>query len=200
MWNIEKPHRRAGGDGVNPLAAFYLVAPTINTVIVLVVASLAMSSRLGGSKTAPKSSAVQVRLAAEQRSRLQLLEDHAKGAGLGGYTRSDVIREAVAAYLAPLVAQLRGNDALGRSDVDRLASDDIDAGREFGDAMRIRLDDELVAQLDRVEAYARGLGYRHVTRSSIIRQAVTAYLTGFEKTLSADLPQRPPADSVTDAG
>jgi metal-responsive CopG/Arc/MetJ family transcriptional regulator len=200
MSTPQKPHRRIGGDGVYAPAAFdFLVAQTIS-ITVLFVASLAMSSRLSAPKTAPKSSAVQVRLAAGQKSRLQLLEEHAKAVGLAGYTRSDVIREATAAFLAPLIAQLERSDALDRSDEDQLASDNIDADREFGDAMRIRLDDELVAQLDRVEAYARGLGYRRVTRSSIIRQAVSAYLTGFEKTLSADLSRRSPAGSVTDAG
>ncbi|WP_203993088.1 hypothetical protein [Virgisporangium aurantiacum] len=165
---------------------------------VLVIALIATSSRLGGSGTATKDRAVQVRLEADQRDWLQRLEDHASGLGLRGYTRSRMIRDAVAAYLAPLIELLNREGKLGRSSDDRLATDDS-SGKEFGESMRIRLDHDLVGQLDRVEAYARGLGYRHVTRSSLIRDAIKAYVTGFDRELSADLLGRAQSDSVAES-
>jgi len=114
-------------------------------------------------------------------TRLQRLEDHANGLGLEGYTRSGLIRDAVAAYLAPLIDLLDREGGLGQSNDDWFTSG-ADGEMAFGDALRVRLDYELVDRLDRVEAYARGLGYRHVTRSRLIRDAVSAFLTGLTGT------------------
>jgi metal-responsive CopG/Arc/MetJ family transcriptional regulator len=199
MSKRQSPIPRAGGDDVRSWTTVHFpFGQMISITGTLVIALFAMSSRLGGSDTATKDRAVQVRLEADQRDWLQRLEDHASGLGLRGYTRSRMIRDAVAAYLAPLVDLLNREGKLGRSSDDWPAPDD-NAGKEFGESMRIRLDHDLVEQLNRVEAYARGLGYRHVTRSSLIRDAVKAYVTGFDRELSADLLGRAQSDSVAES-
>lgn len=199
MSKRQSPIPPAGGDDVRLwTTVHHPFAQMISIAGALVIALIATSSRLGGSDTATKDRAVQVRLEADQRDWLQRLEDHAGGLGLRGYTRSRMIRDAVAAYLAPLVELLNREGNLGQSSDDWLAPDD-NSGKEFGESMRIRLDHDLVDQLNRVEAHARGLGYRHVTRSSLIRDAVKAYVAGFDRELSADLLRQAQSDSVAES-
>ena len=129
------------------------------------------------------SRAVQVRLDGNLLQKLERIEDHARGLGRRDFTRSSMIRDAVAAYVAPLTSLLDRSGMLEQADRERLASAP-DTGKGFSEATRVRLNDDLVQQLDQIEAYARGLGFRHVTRSSLIRDGVGAYLTGFDAELS----------------
>lgn len=150
-------------------------------VFVLPLALVAVAGPV--SRSAPFSRAVQVRLDEGLLQRLKRIEDHARGLGRRDFTRSSMIRDAVAAYVAPLISLLDRSGRLHRADRERLASvPETDKG--FSEATRVRLGDDLVQQLDRIEAYARGLGYRHVTRSSLIRDGVSAYLSGFDSELS----------------
>lgn len=49
---------------------------------------------------------------------------------------------------------------------------------ELGEAVRVRLDEELLRNLDAIESFMRGRGFRTVNRSSLIRAAITAYVDG----------------------
>lgn len=51
------------------------------------------------------------------------------------------------------------------------------------EVVRVRLDDELLARLDRVEAFMRGRRIRQVNRSSLIRAAISSYLDGIEEAI-----------------
>lgn len=51
----------------------------------------------------------------------------------------------------------------------------------FEEVMRVRLDDATRRELDRVEAYIRGSGYREVSRSDLIRAAVFTFVEGFRE-------------------
>lgn len=109
-----------------------------------------------------------VRLARDSEARLEV-----ERARLGR-SRSWVMRRAAADYLAPLVA------ALDRGELDWAEQHRRWRMREvelvLGETVRSRSDRDLLARLDRIEAYARGLGYRHVTRSLLLRRAVDAYV------------------------
>jgi predicted transcriptional regulator len=159
----------------------FALAMPLRSVFVLPLVLIAVAGSASGS--APLSRAVQVRLDEGLVQRLKRIEDHARGLGRRDFRRSSMIRDAVAAYVAPLISLLDRSGRLNQADRERLASA---PGTEkgFSEATRVRLDDDLVRQLDRIEAYARGLGYRHVTRSSLIRDGVSAYLSGFDSELS----------------
>ena len=162
----------------------------ILTLWCLVLADLAPHR---GGRNAPRSGqrpvllprAIQVRFEGSTLRTLERLEAQAKALGRKGFTRSSMIREAVRAYVEPLVALLDRKGELDRSTQTRL-TDPPDGGQDFGETTRVRLGSDLVELLDRVEAYARGLGYRHVTRSSLIRDGVHAYLTAFRSELQRD--------------
>jgi metal-responsive CopG/Arc/MetJ family transcriptional regulator len=115
---------------------------------------------------------------------LDQIEDHARAVRRSGFTRSEMIRDAVMNYVAPLVSLLDRSGALEGSERKRIEQPSPAAEGKLGEAVRIRFDDQLLQQLDRIEAYARGLGHRHVTRSSLIRDGVRAYLAGFHGELS----------------
>lgn len=190
---------KAGGNDVSLwTVSHYSFGKMLSVASIFAIAIVAMPSRLGRSGTAAKDCAVQVRLHAEQREWLQLLEDHTRGLGLNGFTRSEVIRDAVTAYLAPLIELLEREGSLAKSN-DDWHSPHHDSDTEFGESMRIRLDHDLVKHLDRVEAYARGLGHRQTTRSSLIRNAVKAYRAGFKREMSCDLPSGAQSDSIAES-
>lgn len=56
----------------------------------------------------------------------------------------------------------------------------------YDEVMRCRLSEETLARMDRVVAYARGRGARHVSRSFLLRDALDEYLDKVEKEF--DLP------------
>jgi len=98
---------------------------------------------------------------------LRALEGH------NAATRSDVIRDAIRAYVDPLVARLDGGQELDWSAHGR----HMERPESFGSATSVRVAADLLERMDRVEANARGLGHRHVSRSSLIRDSVRHYLT-----------------------
>ncbi|WP_435740136.1 ribbon-helix-helix domain-containing protein [Clavibacter nebraskensis] len=56
--------------------------------------------------------------------------------------------------------------------------------------VRFRLDEPLLTEIDRIEAFARGAGYRDVSRSDIIRVALQSFVDGF-RTKEPDVLDRP---------
>jgi predicted transcriptional regulator len=189
MSNI-KSYRRICGEWVwelgeyrldlRPLAAHFAVM--LLTPFALVTAVTRPPGR------SPLARAIQVRLDDELLRRLTSIADHANALGYGELTRSSMIREAVVAYAKPLIALL---DRTGRLDEEhdaQLAGEPETSNNSFSETTRVRLNEDLVEQLNRIEAYARGLGYRHATRSSLIRNALSAYLSGLDSELArADL-------------
>jgi len=128
---------------------------------------------------------VRVRLAAEVMNRLDRVESYARSVGRRDVNRSSLMRAAIAAYVRPLV-EVVDSGALDRATIQRLFGDDPDTEESLGETVRIRLDSDLLRQIDLVEAYARGLGFRAVSRSSLIRAAIDAFLSGLESELSVD--------------
>lgn len=51
--------------------------------------------------------------------------------------------------------------------------------------IRFRIERDLRQEIDRIEAFARGAGYRDVTRSDIIRVAVQSFVEGFRESVPA---------------
>ena len=49
--------------------------------------------------------------------------------------------------------------------------------------MRFRIESDLRKEIDRIEAFARGAGYRDVTRSDIIRVALQSFVEGFRESV-----------------
>ena len=159
------------------------VALVIALAVVIVLPVVLFTAARPAARSTTFSRAVQVRLDGDLLQKLERIEDHAQCLGRRDLTRSSMIRDAVAAYVAPLTSLLDRSGRLEQADRERLASAP-DTGKGFSEATRVRLNDDLVQQLDQIEAYARGLGFRHVTRSSLIRDGVGAYLTGFDAELS----------------
>jgi hypothetical protein len=73
--------------------------------------------------------------------------------------------------------------------------------------VRFRLDEPLLVEIDRIEAFAKGAGYRDVSRSDIIRVALQSFVDGFREkkpdVLDRPLPgersagARPPTEGTT---
>jgi len=159
------------------------VALVIALAVVIVLPVVLFTAARPAARSTTFSRAVQVRLDGDLLQKLERIEDHAQCLGRRDLTRSSMIRDAVAAYVAPLTSLLDRSGRLEQADRERLASAP-ETGKGFSEATRVRLNDDLIQQLDRIEAYARGLGFRQVTRSSLIRDGVGAYLTGFDAELS----------------
>lgn len=51
--------------------------------------------------------------------------------------------------------------------------------------IRFRIERDLRQEIDRIEAFARGAGYRDVTRSDIIRVALQSFVEGFRESVPA---------------
>lgn len=157
------------------LAPLTIAGALFVTISLLILASV----RAPFEQRARLGKAVQVRLDEVLADRLAAIEQHAHATGRTEFTKSQMIRDAVAAYLDPLVTFLDDGAA-----PDRETPVDLPSERSghwtFSETTRIRFDADVVEQLDRVEAYARGLGQRHITRSSLIREGVRSYLAGFE--------------------
>jgi hypothetical protein len=49
----------------------------------------------------------------------------------------------------------------------------------LSEPMRFRIETDLRKEVDRIEAYARGIGYRDISRSDIIRVAIASFVDGF---------------------
>lgn len=49
--------------------------------------------------------------------------------------------------------------------------------------IRFRIETDLRREIDRIEAFARGAGYRDVTRSDIIRVALQSFVEGFRESV-----------------
>lgn len=195
---MSKPYERRpqGPRGARWNSQYWLLlilATHLARMFVVPLALVAMAPP--GSRSAPFIRAVQVRLDDGLLQRLKCIEDHARGLGRQDFTRSSMIRDAVAAYVAPLISLLDRSGRLNQADRERLASTPA-TDKGFSEATRVRLDDDLVQQLDRIEAYARGLGYRHVTRSRLIRDGVSAYLSGFDSELSRNDSDQPEPHSL----
>jgi predicted DNA-binding protein len=56
-----------------------------------------------------------------------------------------------------------------------------DPDPEFSEALRTRIDPTLLGRLDRLVAFAKDSGHPKVTRSYVVRDALTAYLDGMEE-------------------
>lgn len=57
---------------------------------------------------------------------------------------------------------------------------------KLSEAVRVRVDQDQLYTLDAIEAYARGLGIRTVTRSSLVRDALDSYLPPFLEELKIE--------------
>lgn len=62
----------------------------------------------------------------------------------------------------------------------RLDSPTRDRSGELSEVVRVRLDSPTLARLDRVVAFAQGMGEREANRSFFIRDALDAYLAEIE--------------------
>lgn len=51
------------------------------------------------------------------------------------------------------------------------------------EVLRVRVDSDLLARIDRVEALMRGNGRRDVNRSFVVRASLKSFLDGLEKAL-----------------
>ena len=51
---------------------------------------------------------------------------------------------------------------------------------ELSEVIRVRIDRDLLDRLDRIESVLRGQGYRQVTRSSLIRAAISGFVEGVQ--------------------
>jgi hypothetical protein len=51
--------------------------------------------------------------------------------------------------------------------------------------LRLRVDPEMLSELDALEAFLRGHGFRDASRSSLVRAAVSSYLDG----VRAEIPE-----------
>ena len=51
-------------------------------------------------------------------------------------------------------------------------------GEGLGKPLRVRVDDETLSELDALQSFLVGSGLREVTRSTLVRRALTAYLAG----------------------
>ncbi len=70
--------------------------------------------------------------------------------------------------------------------------------------MRFRIESDLRKEIDRIEAFARGAGYRGVTRSDIIRVALQSFVDGFREAVpevaNISLPGERAADNRARSG
>ncbi len=154
------------------IPAILVVAMAVPLSLTAGVARQAFPTR----RSAPLGEAVQFRLDRDLERFLGAIEQEGKKLGHDRFNRSNLIRAAVETYVEPLIELI---DREGH--LDQQHADQLDEGSEpvaFGNTVRVRLSSNLVEQLDRVEAYARGIGMRHVTRSSLIRAALKALLEG----------------------
>lgn len=62
----------------------------------------------------------------------------------------------------------------------------IPSPTDLSEVIRVRVDRDLLESLDRIEALIRGQGYRDVTRSSLIRAAISGFVEAVEQGGSAD--------------
>ncbi len=105
---------------------------------------------------------------------LQVIETHAQGV-VDNLSVTGMVDAAVRAYLPPLVAQADRNDDL-----------DLPPAPPDHDEGRVRLDGDLVFELDRVAAHIAAHGYGEATRGRLVTAAVHAYLQGFHVQLASD--------------
>ena len=187
-----------GRHGARSTGDDHPVARATVPAIMIVLSVAPFTAARPAARSTTFSRAVQVRLDGDLLQKLERIEDHAQCLGRRDFTRSSMIRDAVAAYVAPLTSLLDRSGMLKQADCERLASAP-DTGKGFSEVTRVRFNDDLVQQLDRIEAYARGLGFRHVTRSSLIRDGVGAYLTGFDAELSWTDSDQTDRHSLTEA-
>ena len=157
---------------------FILAAPSA-----LAALGVAVFARGALPAAQPARRAIGVRLDSGSEQALINIEHLAQESGRQDVTRSGLIREAVAIYLdslQDLLAKIKDLD-LARG----LASqrNDSDGAVIVGKTIRVRLDEDLVEKLDQIELHARQLKRRDITRSSLIRAAVAAYVAGFEERL-----------------
>lgn len=70
--------------------------------------------------------------------------------------------------------------------------------------IRFRIERDLRQEIDRIEAFARGAGYRDVTRSDIIRVALQSFVEGFRNSVpevgEISLPEERPLNHRARAG
>jgi predicted transcriptional regulator len=162
--------------------------PGLVLIVLLLVPLVTVPTRFDG--------AVRVRLEPDLAERLHRIESFLRGPkGRRDVSRSSMIRDAIEAYVGPLISLL--DDARDQSDFPILLGlRPVSEEERVGEAARVRLDAHLVQSLDRIEAYARGLRRRDVTRSSMIRAAIAAYLSGFEREIAAGASESEAPDRV----
>lgn len=123
---------------------------------------------------------VRVRLGAGSLRLLDNIVSHSVVLGQDGWTRSRVVGDAVAVWVAPLVSLLGRAGRLGA----HLDAQFVVEDGDVGEVVAVVLDDVVVGQLDRVVEYAVGLGCGEVTRLSLVRRAVDGFLSGFYSELA----------------
>jgi hypothetical protein len=55
--------------------------------------------------------------------------------------------------------------------------------KPLGEIVKVRIDADLRRDLDRIEAYARGAGYRDFSRSDLVRTAIAEFVDGVKESL-----------------